>query len=348
MKLPAHIWFAAGITAGFALIVTLIGLAIGARPGFPTERISIVLGFHAGLPLGLGIFCYLVTQLVLIAFGNNKRPAKQVARDLGHDLALLGLFVVVTYFHFNLKMWMPLINPSLYDEPYLAVDEKLRWLVDLLTYISAALRSGLLQEVRWYQVIFLTLFILSFAYFAAVRGQYYPRFAIGILLVLSLGGLSYLIAPAVGPFVFEDGSDPLATQSQRQMLSGFQSVQTAGMPWIIKNGSEYFTGALAAMPSLHLAHATVMTYYMIVSRSYLAPLFGFFWLWVLIDSIALRWHYIVDAPAGVLLAAFVIWLTDRMLRTPAPARAAPGPAAPVPVMPRGDSVPKAQDAARSP
>ncbi len=76
----------------------------------------------------------------------------------------------------------------------------------------------------------------------------------------------------------------------------------------------YFTGALAAMPSLHVAHTTVITYYIIVSRSSLTPLFVIMWLCILIDSIALRWHYAIDAPFGFALAAFVIWLTNRIFR----------------------------------
>ncbi len=97
------------------------------------------------------------------------------------------------------------------------------------------------------------------------------------------------------------------------------------MPWINQWGSHYFTGALAAMPSLHVAHATVITYYMVTSRAFLAPLFVCFWTWILIDSIALRWHYVVDAPAGLALAVFVIWLTGRLLgaRSSVPAATEP-------------------------
>ena len=91
------------------------------------------------------------------------------------------------------------------------IDEDLRWLVDLFTWISGAIHSALSSDVRWYQVFFLTMFILAFCEFAMMRRDQYPHFAIGIMLVLTLGALSYLIAPAFGPFIYETGNNPLAT-----------------------------------------------------------------------------------------------------------------------------------------
>ena len=32
----------------------------------------------------------------------------------------------------------------------------------------------------------------------------------------------------------------------------------------------------------------------------------------IIESVASRWHYLIDLPAGALLAVFVVWLTNRL------------------------------------
>lgn len=320
-NLPRHIIVGGAIAAAFALIVVPLGWSVGADLGFPQERVSKVLGYSAALPLGLAMLAYLATQGALALLGRGRRTARTLAGHLANDLTLLVLFVIITYLHFNLKMWMPLINPGLYDAGYLMVDERLRWLVDLLTWISQGTHSLLSDEVRWYQIAFQSLFIVAFCYFAVVRNDWYPHFVIGVFLVLALGALSYLIAPAVGPFIYEPGTDPLVTESQNRMLFGFQRVQEQGVSWINQWSHEYFTGALAAMPSLHMAHATVITYFMLKSRSVFAPLFVLFWFWILVDSIALRWHYLVDAPAGIALAVFVIWLTGRLLGPATAARA---------------------------
>ena len=310
---PAYLKVAAAITLVFGLLVAAISQIIGTPLNLPDERVSLVLGINVVVPLGLAITCYLVTQGVLILRGKARRSRRQILDDMANDLVLVGLYVAANYLHFNLKMWVPLINPALFDAAYMASDESLRPLVDAFTWISTAIRTNLNPEFRWYQFLFLTMFVLTFCRFAAVRNALYPRFAVSMLLMVSLGALSYLIAPALGPFIYEDGNTLAATEAQAGMYAAYQSVQAEGAAWIARNGSDYFTGALAAMPSLHVGYASLMTYYMLKNRDVLAPLFVLFWLWILVDSVALRWHYAIDAPAGIALCALVIWLTNRLL-----------------------------------
>lgn len=313
-QIPLHIRVAGTIAISFAVIVIVIGWVIGGELQIPSERVSKALGVNAAMPVVFAMIAYMLVHLMPIVFGKSRRLPEHFLRNLGCDLTLVFIFVVVVYLHFNLKMWIPIINPALYDVEFMAIDEKLRWLVDFLTWISTSIHSLVSDETRWYQVDLSVMFILAFCYLSAERNAQYPRFAVGVLLILSIGGLSYLVTPALGPFIFETSPDKLAAQAQLGMYEAYQEVREEGMAWILRSGSRYFTGPLAAMPSLHVAHATVITYYIILSRSVLTPLFVIMWSWMLIDSIALRWHYVIDAPAGFALALFVIWLTNRIFR----------------------------------
>ena len=97
------------------------------------------------------------------------------------------------------------------------------------------------------------------------------------------------------------------------MMIAFSQVQREGADWVSRFGSVYFTASLAAMPSLHVAHATVITWSIFQARLWVVlPLFGFLWFWILIESVASRWHYLVDAPAGLAVAAISIWLAHRL------------------------------------
>ena len=316
---PTYLKVATVITLLFGLLVAAISLIIGTPLNLPGERVSLVLGVNIVAPLGLAITCYLVSQSILILRGNAKRSHQQILGDMANDLILVGLYIAANYLHFNLKGWVPLINPALFDAAYMASDEWLRPLVDAFTWTSTAIRANLVPELRWYQFLFLTMFVLTFCRLAVVRNALYPRFAVSMLLMVCLGALSYLIAPALGPFIYEDGNTLLATEAQASMYADYRNVRAEGAAWISRNGSDYFTAALAAMPSLHVGYASLMTYYMLKNRDYLAPLFVLFWLWILVDSVALRWHYAIDAPAGIALCALVIWLTNRLLaRSEAP------------------------------
>ncbi len=332
---PRHIQVAGAIVLAFAVTVLALGAAVGAPLVIPDARVSIVLGINVALPLALAMSAYLFTQSFLILLRKTERSPGVILRTLGHDMILLGSFVLVTYLHFNLKMWIPLINPALYDAQYMVTDEHLRWLIDASAWASDAIHSVFSEEVRWYQFIFLSMFGFAFCRFSAVRHDDYPRFAVSMLLMISLGGLSYLIAPALGPFIYEGGSNSPAADAQAGMYAAYQEFKAEGPAWLERRGADYFTGALAAMPSLHVGYASLMTYYMLKSRDYLAPFFVLLWSWVLVDSVALRWHYIIDAPVGMMLSAFVIWLTYRLLprrscqpSSDAPALARPGYSAP--------------------
>ena len=310
---PTYIKVATAITLWFGALVAATSLVIGTPLNLPDERVSLVLGINIIVPLGLAITCYLVTQGILVLRGKAKRTLRQILDDMANDLILVALYVAANYLHFNLKMWIPLINPALFDAAYMASDEWLRWLVDAFTWTSTSIRANLVPEFRWYQFLFLAMFVLTFCRLAAVRNALYPRFAVSMLLMVTLGALSYLIAPALGPFIYEDGTAMAATEAQAGMYAAYQIVQVEGAAWIARNGSDYFTGALAAMPSLHVGYASLMTYFMLKNRDYFAPLFVLFWIWILVDSVALRWHYVIDAPAGIALCVLVIWLTDRLL-----------------------------------
>ena len=310
--IPLHLRIALLVAVCFGLSVTLIGWSIGAHLLVPNERVSIALGFSAMAPIVLGFFSYIGTIMFARASKGKDIARAPLLQIAGNDLALLVIFVVVSYFHFNLKMWIPLINPALWDAEFMASDEPFRWLIDATKWISVAIHDLYPFNVRIYQTLFLAMFILSFCNLAARRDEYYPKFAVGILLVLSLGCFSYLIMPALGPFIFEPGAQELSSGSQGRMYNAYQRVQLHGVDWVNTYGGEYFTGSLAAMPSLHVAHATVMTYYMYMSRAFLYPLFLIFWVWIFIESIALRWHYVVDDIAGFAMAVGIIYIVHAL------------------------------------
>ncbi len=149
--IPLHIRVAGVIAIAFAVTVMVIGWAIGGELRIPSERISMALGVNAAMPVAFAMIAYTMVHLTPIVLGKTRRLPEHFLRNLGYDFTLLCIFVVVVYLHFNLKMCIPVINPALYDAEFMAMDEKLRWLVDFFTWLSTAFRSLVSGEVRWYQ-----------------------------------------------------------------------------------------------------------------------------------------------------------------------------------------------------
>ncbi|UCH75444.1 MAG: phosphatase PAP2 family protein [Rhodospirillales bacterium] len=319
-RIPRWLAAALALAAGFGLVVTGLGWLIGVPLAAPTERVSLALGLNAGVPILLGFLGYGLARTVNMA-ATRRLALAPVGRAAAVDATVFVTVILVMYFHFNLKMWVPLINPERFDAAYMETD---RWLAPVID-LFRALRG--LAPVDWawfdqlYQLGFVLMFVVSFAILAVSRDRHYPHFVLGIMLVLVLGGLAYLIAPAVGPFIFEDGMNRAAMQAQAGMWRVYGTVLREGAPWIAANGSEYFTGALAAMPSLHIAHAAVMTWYMHQSRLAVRWPFLVILIFILVESVVSRWHYLIDAPAGLLVAAAAIVIANRICDGAGPDRA---------------------------
>jgi hypothetical protein len=80
--------------------------------------------------------------------------------------------------------------------------------------------------------------------------------------------------------------------------------------------SSYFVAALAAMPSLHLAHALVFLYFGLRYVRWLGFIYVVPVTFIAAEAVASRWHYLVDLPAGVAVASCGILPAYRLIPGP--------------------------------
>ena len=111
-----------------------------------------------------------------------------------------------------------------------------------------------------------------------------------------------MVAPAIGPFIYEQGVDQEITFAQNYMLEFYSRSVNEGPEFLKTNGGSNFTAGLAAMPSLHVASSILFTMYSWVYGRLLFPLYIIAVLFISVTAIASRWHYLVDIPFGILLA----------------------------------------------
>jgi hypothetical protein len=312
---PTDVAFLAAAFCLFALATVGLSWLTGAPFMLPTERTSPALGVPATVPVACAGVGYLAAQIgrsVLRPRPGEDRRA--ILRLVVTDLSFILAFMSVVCLHFHIKTWMPLVHPRLYDRAYFRIDQQLHVLIAAADAVRASLARVLPAPDLWYQGAQAALLILSFWLHALGDRRWHHHNMTALLLLLMLGPLSYLVAPAVGPFVFEDGPNAVATASQHAMHAVFLAVQAGGPAWLAEHGGSHFTAAVAAMPSLHVALACVVTYYAVKARSLLIPLVVLLSVWIFIESIVSRWHYLVDLPPGILLAVLVIAVTNRVCR----------------------------------
>lgn len=299
-------------TLGFLGVVVLLALSSGAPFVAPTESVSPAIGVNCAVPLALTLVGYAVAQLVYQRLGGGGRGPRARLLEIAEDGYLIGLFVVIMLGHFHLKMWMPIIHPALFDASYLKIDDGLGFLIEGAGWIRRAVIGVLPSADGAYGAGLLAMFALSFCVHAVGKRQWHYHNITALLLLEMIGPLAYLMAPAVGPFVFEHGPSAVTTAAQTTMYAGFLHVQAGGAAWLARHGGDYFTAPPAAMPSLHVAAAWVMTYYAVRARSAVSPLLALLFGWIIVESVVLRWHYLVDLPAGFLLACLVIFVANRV------------------------------------
>ncbi|HVT50192.1 MAG TPA: ELM1/GtrOC1 family putative glycosyltransferase [Dongiaceae bacterium] len=257
---------------------------------------------------------YLVLQCLAKFFGPGRRAWRQIARHATTDYLMLAFFILILYVHFNVKMWIPVVNPRLYDQDFYAVDQALRPLLVLMGEIRGAIARILPAPDIWYQAAFFAIFVISFLSHALGRRKFHYHNIIALMLIEMIGPFSYLIAPAVGPFIFEHGPNALATAAQLKMYDVFRHVQEGGIAWIAQNGGAHFADPLAAMPSIHVGATLIIVYYAIRGRLWVAPITILALAWIVLESVVARWHYLADLPAGILLSVCVITLTNWLCR----------------------------------
>lgn len=289
-----------------ATVFVMTGCVISLMFGLP-------ISFPARTSLAFTGMDNLVPALVVTAGLVITLLTQRVGRTI-YFATVLAAYAAILIFHFNIKLWAHVINPTLWDRQYWQIDEALRpavwgamWARQSLAAIAGPI-DGL------YLFAFLAMFGCSIIVHTSRSFVVFRKAILTAMLVHVIGGLSYLVAPALGPFIYEHGVN--ATESQRQifMLAAHKASIPGGIAWFRTEGSEFLATGLAAMPSLHVASSAVFVYYAWKYERKLSwfymPLFAF----IMIEAVATRWHYLVDVLAGLGLTALAVFIVETSFR----------------------------------
>lgn len=233
------------------------------------------------------------------------------------SVPMLALVIGFMPFFSKLKSIIPLFNAYTWDATFIAWDRALffghdGWevLQPVLGYPAITALLALLYHA-WFLLIYLgTLFMLFWPSAGQVRRQYLLAFFLSWTLV---GGALAAVFASVGPCFLEpiignpafadqmaylraaDAAVPVMTLDVQAMLLGWYHAGEGGL------GS-----GITAMPSMHVAMATL--FWLAVRR--VSPrggnVFGAFLIAIWIGSVHLAYHYAVDGLIAA-IAAYALW-----------------------------------------
>lgn len=273
---------------------------------------------------GLTAGGYLLRAL-LVAVRDGRARAGLLLRAFARPTALFDavrfvlVMVLAAYGYTWLKVFVPLLNPSLFDSELARLDAAIhaglnvnRFAIELLPF------PVFHRALDGYYAFFHATVLGGLGWFgSALSLRERARFAAGFVLLWLFGSWLYLAVPSLGPCYAFPGdiesiraSLPLQTATQQLLIRQYRSVRdlhTDGAEGMVLNPIL----GVAAMPSLHVAAQAFLAFF---ARRRSRPVFIFFALATLLTfygSLVTGWHYAVDGYAGLLLGWFCARAADR-------------------------------------
>jgi membrane-associated phospholipid phosphatase len=214
-----------------------------------------------------------------------------------HMMPLVAILVM----YLNLRPILPIINSTSYDELLYRMDVRVFGVEPTLWTESWATP----RIVEWFSFFYYSYFyfISSFIFvmmFTSRSDQRLANFATGAILVVATGQFVYTLVPGLGPYA--------------HLAHEYQGPLQGGVFFTLVVNAVSAAGPLRDIfPSIHTALPSFLTIFAWRYYRRFAPLATFFTINIIIATIVLRWHYLVDVIAGLVLAATAMWLAPRLV-----------------------------------
>jgi hypothetical protein len=245
------------------------------------------------------MLAFAIAVLVVVRGGLLK---DRFLAPLAYRVAIHGT-VQLSYFQF--RDFLPFVNPGSLDAKLYWIDmhvfsfEPSMWMERFVTSFST----------EWFAFFYFSYFfvlaihIIPMLYFSR-RTTLLSEFALGVLLCFGIGHVLYMIVPGFGPV--------------RELANSYQHALPEGF-WMRLVLSAVKTGGAQKdiFPSLHTAMPTYVALFSFHHRGklpfkYTWPIVGFFAANIVVATMFLRWHWLIDVVAGLALSVSVFVATSRL------------------------------------
>jgi hypothetical protein len=285
--LAPHDWL---ILVYFCLL--FVGIAFGAGPN-RDEATRIVAADVAGLLVGLAL-----TRGDILTRGG-------FASALLYRVTLLTT-VLLSYF--QLRVILPAAAPRSVDSALYAID------LNVFHYEPSLAWDRFVNPhtTEWFAFFYFGYFFLLaihvFPFMLAVKNMaMLARFATAIFTVFCCGHLLYILVPGFGPY--------------RYLAGSYQHELVGGVFWKMVEATVSGAGAQKDIfPSLHTAVPTMFAILAFRHRKEFRPfrltwpIVAFCAFQIVIATMFLRWHYLIDICAGLGLATLAALAADKVVR----------------------------------
>lgn len=268
-----------------------LNLAVLVSPASPDRSIGLV-----------QVMSLLFVQVATVVAIRSRALTHPYMAPLAYRLVTYG-GVQITYFMF--ATLLPVINPNAFDHRLYALDLML-FGVEPAEYFDRFVNAS---TTEWFAFFYFSYFFVLALHvlpilFSVRNARLLNEFALGMLIMFCAGHTLYILVPGYGPY--------------KAMPEIFQHQLTPGIFWNMTTDLVAEGGAQKDIfPSLHTAAPTFILLFSFHRRRmlpfrYTWPIVGFFAANIVIATMFLRWHYVIDVIAGLLLAVTAHTLGTRI------------------------------------
>jgi membrane-associated phospholipid phosphatase len=241
---------------------------------------------------------------------------------LSHRYAAPLIYRVVTYgcvqvTYFMFADLLPLVNSRALDAQLYNLDLEIFGL-EPAVYFDRFVNPF---TTEWFAFFYFSYFFVLAMHvipilFAAKSRRMFTEFTLGMIVLFCLGHTLYMLVPGYGPY--------------KAMPEVFQHELSPGFWWNTTKALVAESGAQKDIfPSLHTAAPTFILLFQFHRRGeapfkYTWPLVGFFAVNIIIATMFLRWHYVIDVVAGLLLGVTAHLVSAKISRREVERREAAG------------------------
>lgn len=246
----------------------------------------------------------LVVQLTTVFGVRSGLLGSGITRGLATRLVSYG---VIQYSYFGLRDLLPATVPWSFDEALFRLDLRLFGVEPSLLWDRLVTPT----TTEWFAFFYFSYFVIVgihlFPILFGVRdNRFLAEFAMGFLTIFCVGQSFYFLVPAWGPVKHLAAEYQNALPHGRYMDLVLSAVEAGGAQKDV-------------FPSLHTAAPTFLALFSFRHRDklpfkYTWPVVAFFAANIVIATMFLRWHYLIDIVAGLLLAGSAVFIGARVSR----------------------------------
>ena len=269
-------------------VIELLALALGRGPGWGACMARVA----------VDLLAYAAAVVLARRFLRRNGVAAAVIYRLAVLSGVLGSYL-------QLREILPAVSSRAYDAQIYAFDLRVFGVEPALWFDQFVSPSTTEWFAFFYFLYFLILSVHVLPLLVMGRDpRLLARFTIGILLVFLSAHLLYMAVPGWGPYWFLKGS--------------FRHELHGGLFWRwVREAVDAGGAQKDIFPSLHTAGPTFVAIFSFRHRDrspfkYTWPLVAFFATQIMIATLFLRWHYVVDVIAGLVLAALAAEVGQRL------------------------------------